>query len=75
VEVCSNCFKCHCEKNCFAQVITSSFEGERCDGQQVNDYTNFLTLTNQLEVEKDYWWVCTIKCLELHIAQTYSEEF
>jgi hypothetical protein len=68
VEVCSKCFTCHCERICFAQVITSSSKGERCDGQRVNDYTNLLTLTDQLEVEEDYWWVCTINCLEPHIA-------
>jgi len=54
VEVCSKCFKCHCVKICFAQVIASSSEGEQSDEQQVNDYTNLLTLTNQLEVEEDY---------------------
>jgi hypothetical protein len=54
VEVCSKCFRCHCERICFAQVIARSFEGEQCDGQQVNDYTNLLILTNQLEMEEDY---------------------
>ncbi len=75
MEVCSKCFRCHCERICFAQVIASSSEGKWCDGQQINDYTNILTLTNQLEVEEDYWWVCTIKCLEPCIAQIYNEEF
>ncbi len=75
MEVCSKCFRCHCVRICFAQVIASSSKGEQCDEQQVNDYTNLLTLTNQLEVEEDYWWVCTMECLEAHIAQTYSEEF
>ncbi len=69
MEVCSKCFRCHCERICFAQVITSSFEGEQCDGQQINDYTNVLTLTDQLEVEEDYW--CPDPC----IAQIYSEIF
>ncbi len=75
MEGCSKCFTCHCERICFAQVIASSSKGEQCDGQQVNDYTNLLTLTYQLEMEEDYWWICTIKCLEPRIAQTYSEEF
>jgi hypothetical protein len=45
-----------------------SSEGEQCDGQQVNNYTNFLTSTDQLEVEEDYWWVYTMECLEARIA-------
>ncbi len=75
MEVCSKCFRCHCEKICFAQVIASSSEGEQCDGQHINDYTNLLTLTYQHEVEEDYWWVCIIKCQKPCIAQIYNAFF
>jgi hypothetical protein len=52
VEGCSKRFTCHCERICFAQVIASSSKREWCDGQQVNDYTNLLTLTDQLKWKK-----------------------
>jgi hypothetical protein len=75
MEVCSKCFRCHCVITCFAQVITSSSKGKWCDGQQVNNYANLFTLIDQFKVEEDYWWIYTMECLEVCIAQTYGEEF